>query len=48
MTRNLVDSCGCLEYFTDGINAAFFASTIEDTEHLIVLTLFTLDTGLSI
>jgi predicted nucleic acid-binding protein len=28
-----------LEYFTDGINADFFASALEDTEHLIVPTL---------
>jgi hypothetical protein len=36
MTKNLVDSCGWLEYFTDGANADFFASAVEDTEHLIV------------
>jgi predicted nucleic acid-binding protein len=28
-----------LEYFTDGINADFFASALEDTKHLIVPTL---------
>jgi len=39
MTKNLVDSCGWLEYFTDGANADFFASAVEDTEHLIVPTL---------
>jgi predicted nucleic acid-binding protein len=39
MTKNLVDSCGWLEYFTDGVNADFFASALEDIEHLIVPTL---------
>lgn len=33
---NLVDSCGWLEYFADGLNADFFAPVIEDVEHLIV------------
>ncbi|MBN2160931.1 MAG: type II toxin-antitoxin system VapC family toxin [Spirochaetes bacterium] len=33
---NLVDSSGWLEYFTDGKNAGFFASAVEDTEQLVV------------
>jgi len=36
---NLVDSSGWLEYFADGENADFFASSIEDTEHLVVSTI---------
>ena len=36
MNENLVDSCGWLEYFSDGKNADFFASAIENTDHLIV------------
>ncbi|MCK5519805.1 MAG: type II toxin-antitoxin system VapC family toxin [Candidatus Marinimicrobia bacterium] len=36
---NLVDSSGWLEYFADGKNANYFASAIEDTEHLIVSTI---------
>jgi predicted nucleic acid-binding protein len=32
---NVVDSSGWLEYFADGVNAAFFAPAIEDTEHLL-------------
>jgi predicted nucleic acid-binding protein len=39
MTKNLVDSCGWLEYFTDGANADCFATAVEDIEHLIVPTL---------
>jgi predicted nucleic acid-binding protein len=39
MSENLVDSCGWLEYFTDGGNADFFASAIEDTKSLIVPSL---------
>jgi predicted nucleic acid-binding protein len=33
---NVVDSSGWLEYFTEGENADFFASAIEDIEHLVV------------
>lgn len=33
---NVVDSSAWLEYFANGPNAAFFASAIEDTEHLLV------------
>ena len=33
---NLVDSCGWLEYFSDGETADFFASPLLDTENLIV------------
>jgi len=33
---NVVDSCGWLEYFANGDNAAFFAGAIEDIDHLIV------------
>ena len=36
MNENLVDSCGWLEYFSDGKNADFFAPAVEDTEHLVV------------
>jgi predicted nucleic acid-binding protein len=39
MSANLVDSCGWLEYFSDGINADRFAAAIEDVEHLVVPTL---------
>jgi predicted nucleic acid-binding protein len=39
MSYNLVDSCGWLEYFTDGDNADFFASAIENTKSLIVPSL---------
>jgi toxin FitB len=40
---NLVDSCGWLEYFADGSNADFFASAIEDVEHLIVPSICVLE-----
>lgn len=33
---NVVDSCGWLEYFADGVNASFFASPIEDNRNLLV------------
>jgi len=33
---NVVDSCGWLEYFAGGRNAAFFAPAIEDTKKLLV------------
>lgn len=33
---NVVDSSGWLEYLSDSSNADFFASAIEDTEHLVV------------
>ena len=33
---NLVDSCGWLEYFTEGNNLPFFAPLIEKTETLLV------------
>lgn len=36
---NLVDSCGWLEYFSDGDNADFFAPAIEDTDQLLVPSL---------
>lgn len=36
---NVVDSCGWLEYFSDGVNADFFASAIESTDDLLVPTL---------
>jgi len=36
---NLVDSSGWLEYFSDGKNADFFTSAIEDTNNLIVSTI---------
>lgn len=36
---NVVDSCGWLEYFSDGPNAEKFAKPIQDTAGLIVPTL---------
>lgn len=33
---NLVDSCGWLEYFTDGANAEAFSVAVEDSIHLVV------------
>jgi predicted nucleic acid-binding protein len=36
---NVVDSCGWLEYFANGGNAAFFAPILEATESLIVPSL---------
>ena len=36
---NVVDSSGWLEYFANGPNAEFFASTIEDTSTLLVPTI---------
>jgi predicted nucleic acid-binding protein len=33
---NLVDSCGWLQYFSDGPNADFYADVIEHVETLIV------------
>ena len=36
---NLVDSCGWLEYFSDGPNASFYREAILDTDHLIVPTI---------
>lgn len=36
---NVVDSCGWLEYFSNGSNAAFFAPALEDTESLLVPSL---------
>jgi predicted nucleic acid-binding protein len=33
---NLVDSCGWLEFFSDGPNADFYADAIEHVETLIV------------
>ena len=40
---NLVDSCGWLEYFADGPNAAFFAPPLEDAENLLVPTICILE-----
>jgi len=34
--KNIVDSCGWLEYFADASNAGKFATAIEDTKNLIV------------
>jgi toxin FitB len=36
---NVVDSCGWLEYFSDGPNAGIFAKPIQNTTNLIVPTL---------
>lgn len=40
---NLVDSCGWLEYFSEGPNADFYASAIEDVQNLIVPTICILE-----
>jgi toxin FitB len=34
--KNLVDSCGWIEYFQDGPNAGHFAKPLEDRKNLIV------------
>jgi predicted nucleic acid-binding protein len=36
MDKNLVDTSGWLEYFTNGKNADFFAPAVEDIDNLIV------------
>ena len=36
---NIVDSSGWLEYFTDGLNAEFFAPVIEKPDELLVPSL---------
>jgi toxin FitB len=36
---NLVDSCGWLEYLSDGPNAGFFARSLENKELLLVPTI---------
>ena len=36
MNTNLVDSCGWLEYFVEGVHANFFASPLDDIDHLII------------
>ncbi len=40
---NLVDSCGWLEYFSEGPNADFYASALEDVQNLIVPTICILE-----
>src|SRR4030042_4646695 len=40
---NLVDSCGWLEYFSDGPHADFYAAAIEDTGSLMVPTICLLE-----
>jgi predicted nucleic acid-binding protein len=40
---NLVDSCGWLEYFADGPNAAFFAQPLEDIDNVLVPTICILE-----
>jgi predicted nucleic acid-binding protein len=40
---NLVDSCGWLEYFADGPNASFYASSIENVDRLVVPTICILE-----
>ena len=40
---NVVDSSGWLEYFADGPNADFFASTIESVEELVIPTISLLE-----
>lgn len=37
--KNVVDSSGWLEYFTNGSNAAFFASVIENPQGVLVPTI---------
>jgi len=36
---NIVDSCGWLEYFSDGPNADFFAPALEAVDQLLVPTI---------
>jgi predicted nucleic acid-binding protein len=36
MNKNLVDTSGWLEYFTNGKNADFFAPAVEDIDNLVV------------
>jgi toxin FitB len=36
---NLVDSCGWLEFFADGENAAFFGTPLKKTDELLVPTI---------
>lgn len=45
---NLVDASGWLEYFADGPDAAFFAQTLQDVEHLVVPTVTILDVFLHV
>ena len=33
---NIVDSCGWIEYLSDGANASFFEKALKDTENLLV------------
>lgn len=33
---NVVDSCGWIEYFTDGPNARFFAAPLDDVDKLLI------------
>jgi predicted nucleic acid-binding protein len=33
---NIIDSCGWLEYFADGVNADFFLTPIKDNSEIIV------------
>jgi predicted nucleic acid-binding protein len=40
---NVVDSSGWLEYLANTPNAEFFATAIEDTEHLVVPTISILE-----
>jgi toxin FitB len=40
---NLVDSCGCLEYFADGPNADFYATALGDPSSLLVPTICLLE-----
>lgn len=43
MKKNIVDSSGWLEYFSDGKNASFFAPAIENTPHLVVPSISVLE-----
>jgi predicted nucleic acid-binding protein len=40
---NLVDSCGWLEYFADGLNADFYAKALESAASLLVPTICLLE-----
>ena len=40
---NLVDSCGWLEFLSDGPNAGFFARPLADTKNLLVPTICLLE-----
>lgn len=40
----IIDSCGWLEYFADGVNADFFSTPIKDNSEIIVPTIILYET----